>query len=57
MKCIRAIFTNLLKYSDGGKVLKMTSYLLLITLFTNGIQELQHQWKKCVDYQRDYVKK
>ena len=25
--------------------------------FTNEIQALQHWWKKCVDYKKDYVEK
>ena len=35
----------------------MTSYLLSMTFFTNGIQAQQHQWKKCVDHKKDYVEK
>ena len=26
-----------------------------MTFFTNGIQALQHWWKKCVDCKEDYV--
>ena len=35
----------------------MMLYLLLVTFLTNGIQALQHQWKKCVDLMGDYVEK
>ena len=34
----------------------LLSYLLLMTVFfTNGIQALQHVWKKCVNCKWDYV--
>ena len=32
----------------GWNVHMMTSYLLMMTFLTNGIQTLQHRWKKCV---------
>ena len=27
------------------------------TFLTNGVQAMQHLWKKCVDRKEDYVKK
>ena len=39
------------------KVHRMTSYLQLVTLFTKGIQTLQHLWKKCVGRKGDCVEK
>ena len=35
----------------------MTSYLLLITFLTNGIQTLQYLWWNCVECKEDYVEK
>ena len=34
-----------------------TSYQLLLTILTKGIQAMQHRWKKYVDYNKDYVEK
>ena len=39
--------------SVGWKVHRMMTDDFL----TNGIQALQYQWKKGVDYKRDYVEK
>ena len=33
------------------------SHLLLMTVFTNGIQALQHKLKKSVEHKGDYVEK
>ena len=41
----------------GNEVHMMTSYLLLMTFWTNGVKEQQHQWKKCVDRKGDDVEK
>ena len=35
------------------KVHMITSYLLLMNFFNNGIQALQHRWKKCVTRKED----
>ena len=39
------------------KIHMMTSYLWLMTFLINGIQALQHQWKKCVDCKGNYAEK
>ena len=46
-----------LKYSRvSWKVHMMTSYLIWM-FFTNGIQAMKHQWKKCGDRKENYVEK
>ena len=44
-------------YKNGcWKVHMMTSCLLLLTFLTNGIQSLQHQWKKCENQKETILK-
>ena len=39
------------------KIHLMTTYLMMMTVFINGIQALQHRWKECVNRKGDNVKK
>ena len=41
----------------GRKIHPMTTYLFSVYFLTNGIQTLQHLWKKILDYKGNYVKK
>ena len=43
--------------SVGWKVHMIASYLPLMNFLTNGIQAVQHCWKKFVDNKGNYVEK
>ena len=51
------IYIYIYIYVGGQKWYRNMSHFLLITFLTNGIQTLQHPWKKYVEHKGDYVEK
>ena len=50
----RSVQTTKETLSVGWKIQLMTSYLLLMTFLTNGVQARQHRWKKCANHKGDF---